>query len=394
MASNSQKIRVALIGLSASAKVSWAEEGHLAYLQSPHGSKRYEVVALLNSSIKAAESAQSHFNLPTSVKCYGDPEALAADPNVDLVVCNTRVDVHFPTTAPSLRVGKAVFVEWPLTENLQKALDLTKNKEYLDSIIGLQGRVSPITLRVKEILASGAVGKVLSSTIQSFGNLLQRDSFPETLTYFGDRKVGGHQINIANGHMIDYVLDVLGGFKDFQGRMQNQRPVKKVVDGNGAVVGETESDVPDFLTIHGALKKETGKADIADGATLVSTFRHGTPFKGHPGFEWSINGTKGELLITAPGPYLMSDSYDGPIKIELHDHATDTVKDLGWDWKDWQKELPIRSRIVAELYERYAEWVQGGRKGVKEGRDWPRLQDAVLRMEFFHKLYKQYDPSW
>lgn len=395
-----RKIRVALIGLSASAKVSWAAEAHLPYLLSKRGSSHYEVVALLNSTVSAAESARATYKLPSSVKTYGDPAALAADPDIDLVVVNTRVDVHFDTVAPSLRAGKGVYIEWPITENLTKALELTGDKPVPNSIIGLQGRVSPVTLRIKEVLASGAIGTVLTSQVQAYGNLLQRDALPSSLTYFADRKVGGNPINIHYGHLIDLVHEVLGEFKEFESRMQIQRPKLKVIGADwrssGEVEGEVTSGVPDFLAIHGALQGGNirGSGDVVQGATLAATFRYGQAFPKQPGLTWSIAGTKGELLITAPGPYLQSDSYDGPITIQLHDHERDEVKELGWGWQTWQKELPMRSRIVAEFYERYAEWIEAGKGSVKQGREWPRLEDAVVRMRDFDQIYKQFDPQW
>ena len=43
---------------------------------------------------------------------------------VDLVVCNTRVDVHSETIKPSLMVGKSVYCEWPLASNFKAAEEL------------------------------------------------------------------------------------------------------------------------------------------------------------------------------------------------------------------------------------------------------------------------------
>jgi predicted dehydrogenase len=99
-------IPVALIGLSSTAKPSWAAEGHLPYLLSSRAKSHYEIVALLNSSVKAAETAKEHFNFPSSMKAYGNAAAVAADPNIDLVVYNTRVVMHFPTAEPSLKAEK------------------------------------------------------------------------------------------------------------------------------------------------------------------------------------------------------------------------------------------------------------------------------------------------
>ncbi|KAI0187498.1 oxidoreductase family protein [Astrocystis sublimbata] len=394
-------IRVALIGLSASAKVNWAEIGHLPYLQSERGRSHYMLVALLNSSVAAAEAARTHYNLPPTVRTYGRPEDLAADPDVDLVVCNTRVDTHVATTAPSLAAGKAVFIEWPLAENFEAALALTGGRRVDHSIIGLQGRVSPIVLKLKEVLRSGRIGRVLSSEVRAFANLGRRDSLAETVSYFADRKVGGNHITIAYAHTVDYVHDVLGEFDGgFQSRMQLQRPVLRLRDANGVTTErEIRSDVPDLLVVHGKLAKGSGSGsgiDIADDATLSLTFRSGQQFKGTPGFVWTINGSKGELRVTANGAYIHSDSYKDPVEIALHDHATDDVGSIAWDWQDWQKALPRHARPVAELYERFANWWGSGRPEVDDlpdGKGWPGLGDAVVRMQEMRELFRQYDDA-
>ncbi|KAI1133969.1 NAD(P)-binding protein [Hypoxylon sp. FL0543] len=384
-------IRVALIGLSSSAKTSWAAQAHLPYLLSPRGRAHYKIVALLNSSIHAAETARSDFELPSDVKAFGDPNALAADPDVDLVVCCTRVDTHGLTTGPSLRAGKAVYIEWPLAEDYQKAVALTEEKRLENSIIGLQGRVSPIVLKLKEILKSGRIGKVLSSDIRAYGNLRSRESLSEGLSYFADRKVGGNSMTIVYAHTIDYVHEVLGEFSCFQSRMQIQRPVVKIKGKDGSYIGERRSDVPDLLVIHGKLAQ--GKADITKDATLSLTYRSGQQFKGTPGFVWTINGEAGEIMVTANGAYVHSDSYREPIEIKIHDFATDEVVDVEWDWKDWQKELPYHSRIVGELYERFAHWWEDGKPAgdLPDDQNWPRLHDGLARMAELDELFKQYD---
>jgi predicted dehydrogenase len=385
-------IRVALIGLSSTAKTSWAAQGHLPYLTSSEGKSHYEIVALLNSSVEAAEAAKEYFGLPSDVKAYGDPAALATDDDVDLVVCNTRVDTHFPTVEPSLQAGKAVFVEWPLAENLERASAFTIGPRFDESIVGLQIRVSPVLLKLKETLASGRIGRVLSSDVRAFSSILPRDALPESLAYFAQRKVGGSPITIGYAHMIDFIHDALGEFESFESRMQIQRPTLNVLGTAGSQTNTITSDVPDFLAIHGKLAK--GKADIADEATLAVTFRSGQPFKGSPGFVWTINGEKGELRMTnESGPYLQLASQGEPTKLELHDFATDEVVNIEWDWKDWQKPLPLPARIVGEMYERYASWSESktATSSVSREHDWPRLHDALVRMKEFDTLFARYD---
>ena len=415
-------IRVALIGLSSTAKTSWAEEGHLPYLLSPMGKAHYEIVALLNSSTHAAEAAKAHFELPPDVKTYGAPEALAVDANIDLVVCNTRVDTHVALVKPSLEAGKAIYVEWPLAHNLEQGSRLLNGSLDTQNIVGFQGRVSPISLKLKEIIESGRIGRILSSDVRAFGCLFQRDGLSEGLAYFAERKIGGNPITIAFAHMVDYVQDVLGDFASFSSHMQVQWPnirVKKQ-DGDFAsfssrmqvqspnirvkeqdgTTGTTQSDttrtiksdVPDLLSIHGHLKQ--GRRSLASDATLSITFRNGPPFKGMPAFLWSIVGEKGEIMVTSPaGPYLMSHSYSVKPIIELHDHETDEVVQVEWDWKDWQKKLPALARNVGELYERYAAWVERGRPEgrLREEEDWPRVAEAVGRLRELDEIFRQFD---
>ncbi|KAF3052378.1 hypothetical protein E8E11_011193 [Didymella keratinophila] len=353
-------VRVALVGLSASAKVTWAADAHLPYLLSARGKQHYELVALLNTSIEAAKSARTTFSLSASVKAFGDPAKLAADPDIDLVVVNTRADVHFPVIEPSVRAGKGVFVEWPLTETLAKGLELTGGKPYPNSIVGLQGRVAPLTLRLREVLATDLIGRVFNSEVRAYGNLIPRNSLPERLAYFADRGVGGHPINIHYGHVIDYAHEVLGDWEDFSAVAQIQRPSLKVLGADGQEPGSVKSDVPDDFSVYGTLKNNKGV--VVPGATLLATFRLGPQFKDQPSLTWTINGEKGELRLSAPSPYLQAGySFDGPINIAHHDHTTDEMKELGWDWPEWQKEYGLRASSTAELFERYADWVETGR---------------------------------
>lgn len=196
-------IRVAIIGLSSSASTSWASGAHLPYLLSSRGREKYQIVALLNSSVDAARAAIAHYGLDAkTVKPYGDPNALAADSDVDLVVNCTRVDVHHPSILPSVQAGKNVFVEWPLADNVQRAKELaeTVEKNGAKSIVGLQGRVAPPVVKLRELLEEGVIGKVLSSEISGFGGTNDRSSLPPGLAYFTDRSVGGNVYTIGFGH--------------------------------------------------------------------------------------------------------------------------------------------------------------------------------------------------
>lgn len=121
---------------------------------------------------------------------------------VDLVVCCTRVDLHYETIKPSLQQGKNVYVEWPLASNLSQALELGRLAQQTGAktMIGLQGQASPIVNKVKSMIEQGVLGKVLSSSITGIGGMKSRDSISSGLKYFTERSVGGNMVTIGFGH--------------------------------------------------------------------------------------------------------------------------------------------------------------------------------------------------
>lgn len=160
--SDKSPIRIGFIGLSPNAW--WAASAHWPYLKQ---TDKYQIVALCNSSVDAAQKARAHFELPNSVKCYGSAADIAADNNVDLVVCSVRVDMHYAAIKPALENKKSVYCEWPLAANLTEVKELVSLGGAGKHMVGLQARQGPLVLKVKEIVESQRFGRVLSSSVLS-----------------------------------------------------------------------------------------------------------------------------------------------------------------------------------------------------------------------------------
>ncbi|CAK7210290.1 hypothetical protein SBRCBS47491_000726 [Sporothrix bragantina] len=399
-------IKVALVGLSARGSTGWAGNAHLPYLLSERGRTNYQIVALVNSSIDAAQTAIAHYNLPAdTVQAYGDPDALAADivsgkMEVNLVSVATRVDVHYPVALPILKAVAAsqkkpsnfgMFVEWPLASNARDALELasfTGPSTGIRSIVALQGRIAPVYRAIENLIASGKLGRILSSDASGYGGLQSRDSAPDHLSYFTDRSLGGNLITIALGHLIDPIQTTLGELKDTKTQTQIQRPNIQLLhrndDGSSAVVKTVTSDVPDLITIMGRLAPRpgvTGSENFSDGsASFQIRLRLGPAFPGEPAYVWKIAGEKGELRLVSPsGPYIQAFAGGGDntgataITLSLHDYETNKVTEVPWQWQGWQnQQAAVPARNIGALYEAYAE----GREA-----DYASFADAVARHE-------------
>lgn len=117
-------------------------------------------------------------------------------------MCSVRVDNHYKTTRPSIEAGKNVFVEWPLASNIEDAIELATlaKQKGVKTMVALEGRVSPIYLKVRALLKENKIGKVLNSSVVASGGTKSRDSVAEGIKYFFDRRVGGNLLPINFAH--------------------------------------------------------------------------------------------------------------------------------------------------------------------------------------------------
>ncbi|KAI1853265.1 hypothetical protein JX266_001971 [Neoarthrinium moseri] len=346
-------IRLGIIGLSANAITSWASNAHLPYLLSPAGRSKYQIVALCNSSVDAARAAIKKYGLDSETRAYGSPEDIAADPNVQLVAVCTRVDNHYDTALPSVRAGKDVYVEWPLAENAGRAGELAAlaKEKGGRTVVGLQGWFAPAVVKLRELITSGRIGKVLSSEVAAAGGSIDRLFLSPGLKYFVDRKVGGNIVTIGFGHMSDLVQFVLGELEAPHAQLQIQRPDVMIRDrSTGEILEVVRSDVPDLVHVTGSLPTSE---HTAEGATLHIRSRRGQPFKGEPGLVWTINGEKGEIRVVASGASIGASAHED-LTIDVHDHDTDEVQSVKWEWGPYA-ELPQPARNIGALYDAYAE---------------------------------------
>lgn len=194
-------IRIALIGLSTTSKsTSWASHAHLPYLQSPQGQKHYKIVALCNSSVDSANKSIEEFKLGSDVKAYSSAEELAHDPDVDLVVNVTGVERHYELVLPLIKAGKNVFTELPLASNMKQMTELyeTAKSKDVKTVFGMQGQTSSVTKVLREVIASGKIGKVLSTTWVGYNAMgfLGEKPLPQGMKGFVDREVGANLMTV------------------------------------------------------------------------------------------------------------------------------------------------------------------------------------------------------
>ena len=167
-------------------------------------------------------------------------------------------------TAPvmaAIEAGKHVYCEWPLgrdTGEAMRMLDAAERKGVRHAV-GLQGQMSPAINYVKDLVAEGYVGRVLTATMigcaPNWGATIDR-------AYQADRANGANLMTITGGHQIDALCHCLGEFRELSAFVVSQRD-HIPLPSTGEIVAKTS---PDQLVVSGI---------VGDGAVVSFQIRGG-----------------------------------------------------------------------------------------------------------------------
>ena len=269
---------VGIIG--ASARRGWAAAAHVPAL---HALSQYELRAVSASSQSSADEAAASFGVPIALDNHA---ALVRRPEVDLVVVSVKVPHHRELATAALEAGKSVYCEWPLARDLVEAQALSELASRMEAatVVGLQGRATPAILYLRDLVAEGQVGEILSTTM--IGSSRPGAEIDEADAYLADRANGANLLTIAVGHAVDTLCFCLGEIQTLSAVLQTRRPFLTVRESGERIVKTS----PDQTLIAGQLQH---------GTPVSVHFREG--LEGGTGLLWEINGTEGTLQVTAEG---------------------------------------------------------------------------------------------
>ena len=198
-----ERIRVGIIG--ANVRNGWGRDAHIPALSAL---PEFEITAVSTSRQEAADETAKHFGIP---RAFADPYKMVQHPDVDLVSICVRVPFHHQLGMAALNAGKHLYCEWPLaaaTEQAQQMRDLAVRKG-VHHMVGLQARGAREFNRVRDLVAEGYVGKVLSCTMiittPAWGT-----EFTLDWAYMADRSNGNTLMTSPGGHSIDALCYCLG----------------------------------------------------------------------------------------------------------------------------------------------------------------------------------------
>jgi predicted dehydrogenase len=346
-----KRIRVGIIG--ANPDRGWAAQAHIPALRSL--SDDFEITALSTTRRESADAASKLFGVPVAFDNHHD---LVNSPAVDVVAVTVKVPFHLELATAALGAGKAVYCEWPLGNGLKEAETLAAlaKKQGGLAVAGLQARSAPSVAYVRDLIEQGYVGEVLSTTLigsgMGWGPTVEPDN-----AYTNDKKNGATMLSIALGHAADALCYCLGEVRELSATMTSRRKTF-----TNAETGETKPmTADDQVCVSGLLER--------GGAAFSMHYRGGVS-RG-TNLLWEINGTEGDLQLTATGgqPQIWE------LDVRGGKGAQSSLANLPvperYRWAPPQ--VPGPSTNVAQAYARFA-------RDYREGTHFcPTFEDAVTR---------------
>jgi predicted dehydrogenase len=267
------KIRLGLIGASVSG--TWSSRSHLPAVRA---SSDVELTAVCTTKADSAEAARRAYGARLA---FDDYRKMIVSPEIDAVAVVVRVPSHYAPTKAALEAGKHVYCEWPLGRTTAEAVELATlaKTKGLVTAVGLQARVNPAVMHMRELVAAGFVGEVMAVHVS-----LMREgvlSRPSHRTWQRDAELGANTLTIAAGHTVDAMRFVAGDFAGLSAVVATQ--AKQWLDTGTKTLLDVTS--PDNVLISGRL---------ANGA-VASVHIGAVPFAGS-GYRMEIYGREGTLV--------------------------------------------------------------------------------------------------
>ncbi|MGE6378357.1 Gfo/Idh/MocA family protein [Peribacillus muralis] len=274
-----KKIGVGIIGASP-LNPAWAVRAHMPAIKAL--SEDYELRAVSTSRRESAEAAEKEFGVPA----FDNHQELVNHPDVDLVVVTVKVPYHHELISAAFDAGKMVFSEWPLGNGLAEAEDLAKRAEKagVRTAVGLQARFQPAIRYIRDLIADGYIGDVQGSTLVGsgmvWGNVTDRNN-----AYMFDATNGVSVLSVPVLHALDALSYMLGDFTSVSANI--------VANQSEVLLKQENKMIPFTSPKHASIM-----GTVTSGAA-ISVFYRGGGSRGE-NMRWEINGSKGDLILTAP----------------------------------------------------------------------------------------------
>jgi len=250
-----------------------------------------EVVAICTAHWETAEAAAKAHGIP---KAYWNHQAMAADPEIDIIDVGTRPSFRFPMVMAALNNGKHVYDALPFAMSVADA-EAMRDKQLEQGVVGVvdaQFRWNPPALQMKAMIDAGFIGTPLGFNVQLFLPLFVTDAGPycysawsghtDPYYWLADKTSGGSGWRNFATHSLLMLTHMLGPVEEATGLLATGVP--EWVLPNGDVLCPDTADLG------------TATLRLKNGA--IGSLQAGWCVPDTEGFRFEIWGDRGRILLT------------------------------------------------------------------------------------------------
>ena len=214
----------------------------------------HPLIAMVAASDPRSD-ARERFAAEFGAKAYEDAEALCADPEVQAVYVASPHQFHVDHVKLAAAQRKHILVEKPMaltTDDCREMITVAR-KAGIQLLVGHSHSYDLPYLRTRELIRTGAYGRVRMINALNFTDFLYRPRRPEEL----DTKAGGGVVFSQAAHQVDIVRLLAGAkaksVRAFTGNWDPKRPTEGAYNAqisfeNGAFASLTYSGYAHFDT--------------------------------------------------------------------------------------------------------------------------------------------------
>ena len=217
--------------------------------------------AVASRSMEKAAAFADEFGIE---KRYDSYEALAADPDVDIVYVATPHSRHYEDMKQLIAAGKNILCEKSFTVNAMQAQEIYElaKKKGVFVMEAFWTKLIPLYREVEAWIASGAIGEIRALTAQ-YGYTTAREA-----RKFDAQLAGGTLVDIGV-YAIGFACMMMGySFDDVQSQLimneQKTDAVDAILLRRGGAVAQLTCAIGSYMPLHAAVYGTKGRIDIPE----------------------------------------------------------------------------------------------------------------------------------
>ena len=274
-----KEIRIGLVGSGWMGKAhSSALAGAQMLFGPDYGVAAFEIVADANG--EAAKAAQKKIGFKRMSTDWHD---VVTDPNVDLVDIATPNAFHYVVAKAALEHGKHVYCEKPLSISAEESRELAAlaAQKGVVNYVGFNNTMNPANAYVRELVQSGALGKIMRFIGTYDQDQLLDESLPITWRHI-NKLAGCGALGDLGSHLLSISQFIMGDISAVNAMTTTVFPKRPKAPGSSELADVENEDIITFM------------AEYANGAVgTIAASRVATGRKNYLCYE--IQGTKGSV---------------------------------------------------------------------------------------------------